>query len=289
MLVFAVLSEALAVVGEDDQEGPVVEPLLPEKRKEAADDGVGGLDLAVVEVVRVQRPEGLRGVVRRVRLVEVEKGERRRVRRLPEPPLEQGGRLRPRPLDAALRLHRGRRLEAVLVIVEAAARPRARVQDDGRDRAARPVSRLLQQLGEGRDVGLQAVAEVVTDAVERGEDAGEERDVGRERQRHVRVGPREENGVLPELRHRRRGDPLVAIERQVVRPERVDRDEDHRRLREGRGRPSGAGAARGTGAPAGRHQGDEGQEEGGASSHPPTIKEKPRREAGASRTERKES
>ena len=86
VLVLAVLAEALAVVGEDDDEGPVVEPLLPEEGEEAADDGVrrprsrrrrGCPDAAT----------GTAPAARRARAARRDGGTRRgRVRRLPSQP-----------------------------------------------------------------------------------------------------------------------------------------------------------------------------------------------------------
>ena len=154
VLGLAVLAEALAVVREEDDHGPVVEPARLQERDELSDDGVRLRDLAVVGLCRVPRLERLRRLVRRVGLVEVEECERLPVRGpRREPGLEPGLRLGPRPLDAAEGLAAFGRFHGVVVEVEAARDPAGgSLQDEARDGAARLVALLLEELGERRDV-----------------------------------------------------------------------------------------------------------------------------------------
>ena len=87
VLVLAVVAEPLAVVGEEDDDRLVVDPFRFQETEEASDDRVGGRDLPVVGPRRVPAPEGLRRIVRRVRLVEMEEREQRLFRRLSGDPL----------------------------------------------------------------------------------------------------------------------------------------------------------------------------------------------------------
>ena len=61
MLVFTVISQPLAVIGEKDHETAAVEVLLLQEVEEAADDRVRGRDLSVVGMRRVARAERLGG------------------------------------------------------------------------------------------------------------------------------------------------------------------------------------------------------------------------------------
>ena len=137
MLGLAVLAEALAVVREKDDHGPVVEAAGLQERDEPAEYRVRLRDLAVVRPRGVARLERLRRLVRRVRLVEVEKRERLSVRGpRREPGLEPGHRIGPRPLDAAEGFTASFRLHGVVVEVEAARVPLATLQDEARDGGA---------------------------------------------------------------------------------------------------------------------------------------------------------
>ena len=77
MLILAVIVQTFAVIGADDDDGALVDPLRLQVIEQLADDGVGGGDLAVVGI-RVAAAERLGRVVRNVRLVDVEEVEKRR-------------------------------------------------------------------------------------------------------------------------------------------------------------------------------------------------------------------
>src|SRR6185436_8464475 len=83
------------------------------------------------------------------------------------------------------------------------------------------------------------------DAVLPGQEAGEQRRVGRKRQRRRRVGVREEDRVAAQRVQVRRLDPLVAVCRQVVRAQGVDGDQDDGRAGGDIGGGGGAGAGDG--------------------------------------------
>src|SRR4029453_6068449 len=80
VLVLAVVAQPLPMVGKEDDDRAVVEPFLAEEIEEASDDRVGGGDFSVVRRRRVARAERIGRGIRRVRLVEVEKGEEMGVR-----------------------------------------------------------------------------------------------------------------------------------------------------------------------------------------------------------------
>ncbi len=142
MLVLAVVAEALAVVGEQDDERLVVDPQLLEPRDEAADDGVGGGDVAVV-LVGVARGEGLGRRVRGVGLVEVEEEEELPLGDAVQPAARQAQGLAARALLAA---QRGAALgfDGVFVEVEAGAEAGLAAEDEAGDGAAGRVAEFLE-------------------------------------------------------------------------------------------------------------------------------------------------
>jgi len=74
VLLLPVVAEPFAVVGEEDDERPVVDPQLLQLVEKRADDAVRGRHLRVV-AVGILRPVRLRRLVGRVGLVRVEKRE----------------------------------------------------------------------------------------------------------------------------------------------------------------------------------------------------------------------
>ena len=174
-----------------------------------------------------------------MRLVEVEEEEEGAVLHRPLPGERGVGRLAARALGEAERVVEVDR-DAGVVDVEAVAHPGVGAQHVGRDGGAGRVARAAQhrrQVGEPGAVVL--VADVVAHSVLGGEAAGEHRQVRREGQRRVAVGPLEEDGVLPEGVEGRRLHPPVAVGRQVVRAQGVDRDQDHRGFGKGPHRAAG--------------------------------------------------
>jgi hypothetical protein len=76
MFGLTVIAKPLSVIGKDDDDGVLVQSLLLQKVEEAPEDGVRLQDLAFVEG-RGEALERLTGVIRGVRLVHVEKREKR--------------------------------------------------------------------------------------------------------------------------------------------------------------------------------------------------------------------
>ena len=258
MLVLAVVAEALAVVGEKNDERAVVEAARLQKRDEAPHDLVGGRDLAVVGALRVAALEGLRRLVRRVRLVEMEEGEHGLAGRSPgDPGLQPALRLASPALHLPDRLAGRRRLDRVVPEGEPARDARRMIEHDRGDRPARRVAARGQKLGERRVRGVEPVADVVAHAVLERKQARQQRDVRRQRQRHVRNRVLEDERVLRERVERGRLDAAVAVGREMIRAQRVHGDQEDGRPREDEG-SSGAGG-RGEQGRRGRREG--GQEE----------------------------
>ncbi len=122
--------------------------------------------------------------------------------------------------------------DAVVIEVEPVAETRLRPQDPGRDRRARGIAHLLQGAGQiGESVRLEGVAHVVADAVGRGQHPGEEGGVGGERQGGVGVGAPEEDRIASQGIDGGGLHLLVAVGRQTIGAQRVDRDENDGRAR----------------------------------------------------------
>ena len=125
--------------------------------------------------------------------------------------------------------HLGRRHRKTGVVgVESAADAGFASQDVRRDEPAGRVAAALEQLGERDFVRLQREAEVVADAVLERQPACEHRDVRRERLRRMGPCALEQDAIRREGIDDGRGNLLVAVHRQVVRPKRVDRNQDDR-------------------------------------------------------------
>ena len=243
MLLLPVLIQPFAMVGEQHDRGAIVDPLPLQVVEELADDRVRRGDLAVVRRARVLAAKFGSRRVRRVRLEEVEEEEERLLRAPFDPALGDRFRFGARPLQAADRLA-ALHLDVVVVEVEGlrqSAVAAEHVRGDGRTGG---VALLLQQRRDRRVLRrVEAEADVVAHAVVGRQLAGEERDVRRERERHVRVGVREEDGIVAEPVEVRGLDAGVAVRGEVIRAQGVDRDHDHRRVRirrrGGRGRAAG--------------------------------------------------
>jgi hypothetical protein len=225
------------VVRKDDDERPVVEAARLQAIEEPSHQLVRPRDLPVVLPALVPRGVRLRRLVRRVRFVEVQEREGRLPAGIPlEPARQQLLRLGTGALDPAERLVRLGWLQRVFPELEPPADPALAREDDARDGPAGGIALLSEDLGEGRDVGAQVVAEVVAQAVHGRQLSGKEARVGGERQRDVAVRFLEEDGVLAKGGHVRRLDPAIAVHREVVGPEGVDRDDDNRCVREAEAR-----------------------------------------------------
>ena len=245
VLALAMVPEPLPMIREEHDQRAVVEAPLLQVLKERAHDGVGSGHLAVVGV-RVAAEEGLPGFVGGMGLVQVEKAEYPGLLHAIQPLDQETGRLVSGPLHVSDRLSGRRGLDVVVVEVEAARDAAGSGEDDRGHGSPRRISLLLQHLGERRNGRIETISPVVEDTVNRWERSGEKGCVRRQGERDVAVGLLEEDGLSSQGRERRRFDARVAVERQVIRAEGVDDDEEDRRTGMGRGGLTSPGPLPGT-------------------------------------------
>ena len=119
MLLFAVLSQALAVVGRDDHQRAAPQPLALEEVEQAAELRVRIRHFSVVGPAPVSLPIGLRRLVGRVGIVEVDPGKEG-LRPLLLQPRKRARNHRFGPPLLSLHRRRARGRDAVVVEVEAA-------------------------------------------------------------------------------------------------------------------------------------------------------------------------
>ena len=196
--------------------------------EEAAHDGIGARDLAVVRR-GVTRSERLRRVIGHVGLVEVEEEEERRPAVGVDPLLGQRHRHLPAPLVLRERAAR-RGVDPVFVEIEEGRQPRIRAQHVRGDGGPGHVALPLEQPGQaGAQRPAVGEARVRAHAVLRRQEAGEHGDVRGQGQGGRGPGVAEENGVRAQTVQRRRGHARVPVGGQVIGAQRVHGDEHDRR------------------------------------------------------------
>ena len=229
---FAVVAEPFAVIGRQDDRRLVVELVRLEVLDEAADELVDVSNLAVVRLERVE-PRWRR--VRRVRLVEVQEQERPLGAGLFQPAFRNRHRVGAVARQAASGLAGGgvRHLavEERKALGDAGRRPQ---RVTGHDTGGR-VAAVREHLGEQAFVAFDGEPDIVAHAGLERQPAGEKRRVGRQRLRRVGVRPIEHDAVASQRIDRGRPQGGVAVDRQAIRPQRVDREE-HDRSADRRGR-----------------------------------------------------
>ena len=180
----AVVAQALAVVGGEDDERALEQPLLAKPRREPPDHLVGVGDLGQVRLARIARGEGLGRVVGRVRVVEVDPGEEAPLADRLEPGERVVHDLVAGLLDRAERDHLVLgEVEIVGVLVEALGEAPLRLEHPGGHEGSRGKARLVQPLGERHLLLVQEEAAVVAHAVVGRHEASEDRRVRREGER----------------------------------------------------------------------------------------------------------
>ena len=182
MLGLAVIAESFAVVGDENNDCAIENAARGQAIDEPADDLVRIRDLSVVRLcVRVRR----RRRVRRVRLIEMEKGEER----LAGVAVDPGGQRVGGDLPVALRF--GERFartgdgQPVVEEIEPAIDAGLVAQHVRRDRGAGDVARGLEPDGECALGGRDGVADIVADAVMQGQPAAQQRRVRGQRERSL--------------------------------------------------------------------------------------------------------
>ena len=234
VLLLAVFAQRFAVVAHDDNHGVRQAAAAGEKVDEPADLRVGGGDLSVVRPLerrRKARAIGLGRHVRAVRIVEMHPREKRLVAFAGQPGQRVVDHLAARALR---RVEPGghfktRQIEVVVVVVESLRDAPPVVEDVGPDESARAIAVCLQHLGQRRDLVADVEAAVVAHAMEGRERAGEQRRVGRQRQRRDRFGLLEAQAPGGEGVDHGGGRGPVAVAPDVVGPQGVDAHQQDRR------------------------------------------------------------
>ena len=238
VLLLAVFAERFAVVADDDNHGVRQAAAAGEKVDQPADLRVRGGDLPVVRAFerrRKARTIGLGRHVGTVRIVEVHPCEKRLVACAGQPGQRMVDHLAARTLR---RVDPGghfktRQIEVVVVVVESLRDAPPMVEDVGADKSSRAVAVRLHHLGQRRDFIADVEAAVVAHAVEGRERAGEQRRVGRQRQRRDRFGLLEAETARGEGVDHGGGRGSVAVASDVIGPQGVDAHQQD-------GRPSDA-------------------------------------------------
>ncbi len=220
----AVLSEHLAVVPGDDDEGVVVEAEVAELLQDLAHAGVGEGHLPLVGVPAPLRGERLGRLVGVVGVVEVDEQEEGPVLVLVQPLPGEASRLVALALADVADLVHG--LEAVVVAVEALAGAEPPVENEGADDGPRRVASGLEHLGQGQARVRQPVRQVVAEPVGGGQGPREQGDVGGQGHGHRGADLLEQHALPGHRVDVRRGRPREAVGAQAVRPKRVDADEE---------------------------------------------------------------
>ncbi len=246
VFVLAVVPEALAVVGRDDDEGVQGLARLLQPLEKPSDLRVGVGHLAVVGYRPEALPPGGRGVVRRVGVEDVDPGEERPVAGGSQP-RQRRVHDRGRAAGAALQAQSpsGRAAEGVVEDVEAPIEPRVAGYRVGPDEPARRVAGLSEQCGQGRVGRVEGRREVVADPVLVGLPSREDRDVGRACLGYLDDGVLDEDALRGEAVHVRRLGRPVPVGPDAVRPQRVDGHEEEIRLWRGGAGRSAARCAEG--------------------------------------------
>jgi hypothetical protein len=219
------------MVGGDDDDGVVQQPKRRELAPQSSQLLVNVGDLAVVGRRPIPLRKGRRRVIVGMGIEVVDEQEERSAETAGhgDRPIGHGG-------GPALRDHEATAAHRVVVHAEAPLEPVLPIQHGGGDHGRRVVARLRQPAREGLGTLRQAVDAVVANAVAVGEQPGQDRRVGGERDRHGREGLLEHDPVgRPTVDIRRRGR-LIPIAAKVVGPGGVEADQqDRRRLGESSG------------------------------------------------------
>ena len=210
-----VLPEALAVVGGEDDERVVEQPVLPQPVDDPPHAAIGLGDLRVVRCRgqggELERPD-LVGLMR----VEEVHPQEERLRLLPlRPFLEPRDRAIRGPRRRAIPEHEERRLvlrpEIVVIDLEALVQAIAPGEHRCRHERRRPVTCRRQPLGEGDRLGTEGVVPVVPNAVRRRVESRHDRAVGRERDRRGGRGIRAADALARQPVDRRGVGELEAV------------------------------------------------------------------------------
>ena len=226
VFLFLVIAQPFAMVRRKHDERRLVQAARLQKIDEFPHQRVAVRNLAVVRV-RVLLAIRRRRCVRRVRLVQVEKKEERPLLVPGDPLFGDGQRLGARSLHLPDRCFRScGDGECCVVVVEAAIDARVFSQDVRRNGRTGGIARAFHAFSECRDVSIQREPDIVAGSVLERQQPGQHRRVRWQRLRAVRERRTVDQAVGREcvdVWHRDR----AAVKSQVVRPQRVDRDQHH--------------------------------------------------------------
>ena len=238
MLLLAVLPEHLAVVADGGHDPPSGIPTR-KAAEEASDLPVDVGDLAGVPAGGGRALPVARRQVRRVRIVVVHPEEIRAAGWELRRPGERGARdeggvplrisLLPEPLGD----------HEVVVDVEPPREAEAAIENARRHERGRAVAASRERFRESRDPRRKRGHAVVANAVGRGLETGQDRAVGGQRQRRCRQRVPEAHARLSQGVEVRRQRGAALDPPDVIRPRRIERDQDdRRRRRRGGGEPA---------------------------------------------------
>ncbi len=231
----AMLSEGFAVVRGQNDERSVQRPGSFEAGEKPSQGGIGVSDLAVVFPAPISRGIRRRRLVRGMGIEIMDPSEERRGALLPEPGRGRGVDIVRLAFDEG-QIARGIPAAVMIVIdLEAAVEPEARIEGERPDERPRAVASLPQDLGQRPASGLQALA-VVARPVRRRIRPGHDRGVGRQGQRGRRERPGKKRPAPGQAVDMGRFDAPIPVSAEMIGPKRVDRDEeDVRPIGRGRG------------------------------------------------------
>ena len=116
---------------------------------------------------------------------------------------------------------------AVVVLVEPAAEPETRIEDEGADEGARPVAGTLQHGRQSGDAFVQTERTICVDAVRAWRAAGENRGMRRQRHRRVRVRVGVTDTRRGKAIERRCEASAIAVRAEPIAAERVNCHQQH--------------------------------------------------------------
>ncbi len=220
-----VLPERLAVVGGEDDERPLARGCREERLEERPEGGVRGRHLALVGLVREGGRQRGRRLVREVRLVQVDERKPLLAADRVDPSPGRAHRVLSRPLGHG-EGGRARSSHPVVVHLEPAVEPEARVERERADEGPGAPALLAQDRGEGRPVRGETEARVVVNPVAQRVVAGEQ--VGVRGQGHHVVRPcrLEADALGRQAVDPRRPRVAAAVAAERVRAQRVDGHEE---------------------------------------------------------------
>ena len=231
MRFLAVVTEALAVVGGDRDQGPIQKAELGELVQDGAHRLVGESDLAIVRIAGKEVAEGGRRLIGLVGVVKMEPDEERgggALTRVAVQPAEESERGTVSPaLRFEPRARRGRLLHPIIVGVEAESEAEPAVENERADESRGAIAPLVEDGGQGREALCQVEVAVVPNAMLEGIESGQDGGVRRQGDGGGGHGALEAHALGGQAVEARRPGAAVSVAPEAVRARRVEGDEKH--------------------------------------------------------------